>query len=60
MIDNNIEIKVLSIDGEQVKIGIVAPKSVKVHRTEIFEAIQAQNQAALNIEPSILQGLTKK
>lgn len=60
MIDNNIEIKILSIDGEQVKIGIVAPKSVKVHRTEIFEAIQAQNQAALNIEPSILQGFTKK
>ena len=60
MINNDIEVKILSIDGEQVKIGIVAPKNVKVHRTEIYEAIQAQNQAALKIEPSILQGITKK
>ena len=60
MIHNDIEVKILSIDGEQVKIGIVAPKNVKVHRTEIYEAIQAQNQAALMIEPSILQGITKK
>lgn len=60
MIDNNIEIKILSIDGDQVKLGIVAPKKVKVHRSEIFEAIQAQNKDALKIEPSILQGITKK
>lgn len=60
MIDNNIEIKILSIDGDQVKLGIVAPKKVKVHRSEIFEAIQAENKGALRIEPSILQGITKK
>ncbi|UUV25131.1 MULTISPECIES: carbon storage regulator CsrA [Lysinibacillus] len=59
MINNDIEIKILSIDGEQIKIGIVAPKNVKVHRSEIFEAIQAENHASLNIEASILQGITK-
>lgn len=59
MINNDIEIKILSIDGEQIKIGIVAPKNVKVHRSEIFEAIQAENLASLNIEVSILQGITK-
>lgn len=59
MINNDIEIKILSIDGEQIKIGIIAPKNVKVHRSEIFEAIQAQNQASLKIEASVLQGITK-
>ncbi|MCH7320650.1 carbon storage regulator CsrA [Solibacillus sp. MA9] len=48
MIGDQIEVKVLSIDGDQVKLGIVAPKSVKVHRSEIFEAIQEQNKKALS------------
>ncbi len=47
MIGDQIEIKVLAIDGDQVKLGIVAPKSIKVHRSEIFEAIQEQNKEAL-------------
>ncbi|ATP39071.1 carbon storage regulator [Solibacillus sp. R5-41] len=47
MIGDQIEVKILSIDGDQVKLGIVAPKSVKVHRSEIFDAIQAQNKEAL-------------
>ncbi|BAK17705.1 carbon storage regulator [Solibacillus silvestris StLB046] len=47
MIGDQIEVKVISVDGEQVKLGIVAPKSVKVHRSEVFEAIQQQNKEAL-------------
>lgn len=47
IIGDQIEVKVLSVDGEQIKLGIVAPKTVKVHRSEVFEAIQAQNQEAL-------------
>ena len=47
MIGDNVEIKIISVDGDQVKIGIVAPKSVKVHRSEVFEAIQEQNKEAL-------------
>ncbi|MBB5149723.1 carbon storage regulator CsrA [Ureibacillus thermosphaericus] len=60
IIGDHIEIKVLAIEGEQVKLGIVAPKSVKVHRSEVFEAIQEQNKAALNIDTNIIQKLTKK
>lgn len=56
MIGDQVEIQILSIEGDQVKIGIVAPKSVKVHRTEVFEAIKAQNEAALNIS---LESLTQ-
>ena len=47
MIGDQIEIKILAIEGEQIKIGIVAPKTVKVHRSEVFEAIQVQNKEAL-------------
>lgn len=59
MIGDHIEVKVLSIEGDQVKLGIVAPKSVKVHRSEIFEAIQEQNKEALNISTDFLKNFKK-
>ncbi|MEQ6356851.1 carbon storage regulator CsrA [Lysinibacillus sp. M3] len=60
MIGDQIEIKILAVEGEQVKIGIVAPKTVKVHRSEVFEAIQAQNKEALSASSSFLEQLKKK
>lgn len=60
MIGDHIEVKILSVDGDQVKLGIVAPKSVTVHRSEVFEAIQAQNKEALNVAPSFLEQFKKK
>jgi len=49
MIGNDIEITVLGIQGEQVKLGIVAPKNISVHRKEIFLQIQKENaEAALH------------
>ena len=59
MIGDQIEIKILAVDGEQIKIGIVAPKTVKVHRSEVFEAIQAQNREALSASSSFLEQLKK-
>ncbi|WP_339263838.1 carbon storage regulator CsrA [Solibacillus sp. FSL W7-1472] len=47
MIGDQIEVKVISVEGDQVKLGILAPESVKVHRSEVFEAIQQQNKEAL-------------
>ena len=58
-IGNDIEVKILGVEGEQIKIGIVAPKSVKVHRSEVFEAIQAQNKAALNANLDVLKQFKK-
>jgi len=49
MINNDIEITVLEIKGEQVKIGINAPKSVPVYRKEVYIQIQATNQEASNV-----------
>ena len=43
IIGDNIEVIVLGISGEQVKLGIVAPKNVTVHRKEIYELIQKEN-----------------
>lgn len=43
MIGDNIEVVVVSVHGEQVKIGIKAPRDVTVHRREVYEAIQKEN-----------------
>ena len=55
MIGDQIEVKVISVDGDQVKLGIVAPKSVKVHRSEVFEAIQQQNKEAMATSVDVLK-----
>ncbi|QOV10510.1 carbon storage regulator CsrA [Viridibacillus arvi] len=60
MIGDEIEFKILSVDGEQVKLGIVAPKSVKVHRSEVYQAIQEQNKEAMNVSQSLIDQLSKK
>lgn len=44
IIDNNIEVTLLEIKGDQVKIGINAPKSVPIYRKEIFCQIQEANK----------------
>ncbi|WP_077624764.1 carbon storage regulator CsrA [Sediminibacillus massiliensis] len=45
-IGEDIEIKILSIDGEQIKLGIEAPKHVDIYRKEIYVDIQQENQGA--------------
>jgi len=58
IIGDNIEIVLLGINGEQVKLGIVAPKSIPVYRKEIYIQIQEENKAALNISKDGLKNLT--
>lgn len=51
IINNDIEITVLEIKGEQIKIGISAPKEVPVYRKEVYMQIQEANkEAADNLE----------
>lgn len=50
IINNNIEVTVLEIRGDQVKIGITAPKEVPVYRKEVYLQIQEENKASLNVE----------
>ena len=49
MIGDEIEVKVLDLKESQVKIGIVAPRSVAVHRREVYLAIQAENAEAASV-----------
>ena len=46
-IGNDITIPLIDVHGDQVKIGVEAPKSVKVFRQEVFDAIQMENKAAV-------------
>ena len=44
-INDDISIQVLSVSGQQVKLGIVAPLDVEVHREEIYQRIQAASES---------------
>jgi carbon storage regulator len=43
-IDDHIKIRVVQIKGKQVRLGIEAPKDTKIHREEVYLAIQNQNE----------------
>lgn len=49
VINNNIEITILEIKGEQVKIGISAPKEIPVYRKEVYVQIQDANKEAMEL-----------
>ncbi|MBC5686131.1 carbon storage regulator [Roseburia sp. AM51-8] len=50
VINNNIEISVLEIRGDQIKIGISAPKDVPIYRKEVYLQIQEETKEAMNVE----------
>jgi carbon storage regulator len=51
VIGDDVEIVVLDVRGEQVRLGIRAPRSITVHRKEIYELILEQNRAAAQTRP---------
>ncbi|MDR1057931.1 MAG: carbon storage regulator CsrA [Treponema sp.] len=51
MIGDEISISIIEIRGDQVRLGVDAPKTVKVFRQEVFDAIRAENQAAAASTP---------
>jgi carbon storage regulator len=54
MIGDDIEITVVDIRGDKVRLGITAPTKIAVHRKEVYEAIKAENQRAAQISGSDL------
>jgi carbon storage regulator len=61
MIGDDIEVKLLDIKENQVKIGVVAPKNVAVHRKEVYLAIQAENaEAAQSASPEGIDNLLRR
>ncbi len=59
VINNNIEVTILEIKGEQVKLGISAPKEVPVYRKEVYLQIQESNKNAMSIDADALSKLFK-
>jgi len=57
MIGDQVEISVVDIKGDQVKLGIKAPTQVKVYRREVYAAIQEENRAAAAAAPGRLPEL---
>ena len=61
MIGNEIEITVLEIKGDQIKLGVKAPKSVPIYRKELYVQIQEENkQAGSAVDVEALKGLFQK
>ena len=50
VINGDIEITIMEIKGDHVKIGIKAPKKVPIYRKEIYDQIQQENKEAMNAE----------
>lgn len=48
IVNNNVEITIIEVKGDQVKLGISAPKSVPIYRKEVYEQIQEANKEAMN------------
>ena len=49
VINNNIEITVLDIRGDQIKIGIAAPKDIPIYRKQVYIQIQNENKEATDV-----------
>ena len=54
MIGDDIEITIVDIRGDKVRVGITAPTRIPVHRKEVYDAIKRENRAAANIKPEDL------
>lgn len=60
IINDDIEVTILEIKGDQVKVGVKAPKSVPIYRKELYLQIQEANAEAVKVaDPSALSELLK-
>lgn len=59
MIGNDIVVTVLEVRGDQVRLGIKAPREVDVHREEVFAALQAANRQAASPSEEAMRALGK-
>ena len=50
-IGDDIEITVIEVRGDQVRLGVSAPRGVSVHRTEIYDRIREENREAAGASP---------
>ena len=60
MIGDDVEITVVDIRGDKVRLGINAPRTIQVHRKEVYEAIQRENAEAATVQIDDLAQLDKQ
>lgn len=58
-IDDHIKIRVVQIKGKQVRLGIEAPKDTKIHREEVYAAIQDQNTQSAQVSSDKTRSISK-
>jgi len=51
MIGDDVEVTIVDIRGDKVRLGITAPRSIQVHRKEVYDAIKRENQRAAGLSP---------
>src|SRR5207245_9679190 len=59
MIGDDIEVTVVDIRGDKVRLGVSAPKEISVHRKEVYDAIRRENREAAQVKPEDLTALGK-
>lgn len=59
IIDGNIEVKVLEIVGDKVKLGISAPKEIDIYREEVYLQVLESNKSASGAQLSVLADIKK-
>ena len=57
MIGDDVVITIVDIRGDKVRLGIDAPQDIPVHRQEVYDAIQRENQKAAQLDPADARGL---
>ena len=57
MIGDDMEVRVVDVRGDKVRLGFIAPRDVAVHRKEVYDAIRKENEAASQLKPDDLRGV---
>ena len=60
MIGDHIQITVVDVRGDKVRLGINAPMAVPVHRKEVYDAIMAENHLAATLRPEEIAHVSKR
>lgn len=53
IIDGKIEIKIIAVDGDKIRLGIDAPREVEIYRKELFDQIQEENKMAMHTKDNL-------
>ena len=60
MIGDDVQITVVDIRGDKVRLGITAPRHIQVHRKEVYDAIKRENEEAAKLKPKDVSDVVKR